>query len=140
MLNTILLSWLCAYLLSYVQLFMTPWTVAHQAPLSIGILQARMLEWVAIPSSRGSIHSRDVSQVSHIADEFFTVWATREALNIGVGSLALLQVIFPTQYSNQGLLHCRWILYQLSYQGRPYHDWSTGNNMILYHENNDTVK
>ena len=31
----------------------TPWTVAHQAPLSMGILQARILEWVALPSSRG---------------------------------------------------------------------------------------
>ena len=30
---------------------MTPWTVAHQAPLSMGILQARILEWVAISSS-----------------------------------------------------------------------------------------
>ena len=37
--------------------------------------------------------------------------------NIGVGSLSLLQRIFPTQESNKGLLHCRWILYQLSYQG-----------------------
>ena len=36
--------------------------------------------------------------------------------NTGVGSLSLLQWIFPTQESNQGLLHCRWILYQLSYQ------------------------
>ena len=36
--------------------------------------------------------------------------------NIGVGSLSLLQQIFPTQESNQGLLHCRQILYQLSYQ------------------------
>ena len=35
----------------------------------------------------------------------------------GEGSLSLLQQIFPTQESNQGLLHCRWILYQLSYQG-----------------------
>ena len=32
----------------------TPWTVAHQAPLSMGILQAKILEWVAMPSSRGS--------------------------------------------------------------------------------------
>ena len=37
--------------------------------------------------------------------------------NTGVGSLALLQGIFLTQESNQGLLHCRQILYQLSYQG-----------------------
>ena len=39
--------------------------------------------------------------------------------NTGVGSLSLLQWIFPTQKSNRGLLHCRWILYQLSYQGSP---------------------
>ena len=37
--------------------------------------------------------------------------------NTGVGSLSLLQRIFSTQESNRGLLHCRWILYQLSYQG-----------------------
>ena len=35
----------------------------------------------------------------------------------GVGSLSLLQQIFPTQESNQGLLLCRWILNQMSYQG-----------------------
>ena len=39
--------------------------------------------------------------------------------NTGVGSLSLLQRIFPTQESNQGLLYCRRILYQLSYQGSP---------------------
>ena len=37
--------------------------------------------------------------------------------NTGVGSLSLLQGIFPTQESNQDLLHCRWIIYPLSYQG-----------------------
>ena len=39
--------------------------------------------------------------------------------NTGVGSLSLLQWIFPTQELNWGVLHCRWILYQLSYQGSP---------------------
>ena len=38
---------------SHVQLFATPWTVAHQAPLSLGISQARILERVATSSSRG---------------------------------------------------------------------------------------
>ena len=37
-----------------------------------------------------------------------------------LGSLSLLQVIFPTQESNWGLLHCRRILYQLSYEGSPH--------------------
>ena len=40
--------------------------------------------------------------------------------NTGVGSPSLLQGIFPTWESNWGLLHCRQILYQLSYQGSPY--------------------
>ena len=39
--------------------------------------------------------------------------------NTGVGSLFLLQGLFLTQESNQGLLHCRRILYQLSFQGSP---------------------
>ena len=39
--------------------------------------------------------------------------------NTGVGSLSLLQGIFPTQGSNPGLLHCMWILYQLSHQESP---------------------
>ena len=39
--------------------------------------------------------------------------------NTGVGSLSLLQGIFPTQGWNPGLPHCRWILYQLSHRGSP---------------------
>ena len=50
---------LCALLLSRVRLFATPWAVAHQAPLSMGILQQRILEWVVMPSSRGSSQPRD---------------------------------------------------------------------------------
>ena len=59
---------------SHVQLFVTLWTVAHQAPLSMEILQARILEWVAMPSSRGSSHPRDrtcISCDSCIVGRFF---------------------------------------------------------------------
>ena len=66
----------CALSLSHVWLFMTPWTIAHQDPLSMGILQARILEWVAIPSSRGSSQLRDWTQISCISGRVFTVWAT----------------------------------------------------------------
>ena len=45
-----------------------------------GILQARILEWVDFPFSRGSSQPRGQTQVSHIAGGFFTSWATREAL------------------------------------------------------------
>ena len=58
---------------------MTPWTV----------LQARILEWVTIPFSRGSSQTRDRIQVSHIAGGFFTIWATREA-NIGILSYPVM--------------------------------------------------
>ena len=47
------------YFCVHVRLFATPWTVALQTPLSMGILQARTLEWVAMSSSRGSSQSRD---------------------------------------------------------------------------------
>ena len=66
------------------------------------ILQARILEWVAYPFSRGSSQPRDQTQVSCIAGGFFTSWATREAHEYC--SLSFLQEIFPTQESNQGLL------------------------------------
>ena len=45
-------------LFNHVRFCATPWTVAHQAPLCMGILQARILEWVAMPSSRGSSRLR----------------------------------------------------------------------------------
>ena len=68
----------CASSLNHVQPFV-PWTAASLAPLSMGILQARILEWVAMLSSRGSSQPRDRTQVSSIAGGFFTSWATREA-------------------------------------------------------------
>ena len=48
------------------------------------IFHARMLEWVAMPSSRGSSQPRDQTQVSHIAGRFFTSWDTRETLRRGI--------------------------------------------------------
>ena len=44
-----------------------------------GISQARILEWVAIPISKGSSQPRDQTWVSRIIGRFFTIWATREA-------------------------------------------------------------
>ena len=66
--------------------FVTPWTLACQAPLSMGILQARILEWVAMPSLKGSSQSRDHNQISCIAGGFFTIWDTREAPRFCLGA------------------------------------------------------
>jgi len=65
---------------SVVTLLVTPWTVAYQAPLSMEFLQAKILEWVAIPFSSGSSWLRDQTWISSIADGFLTVSATREGL------------------------------------------------------------
>ena len=46
----------------------------------MGILQARVLEWVAMPSSRGSSQPRDRTQVSSSAGKFFIILATRDSL------------------------------------------------------------
>ena len=72
-----------------------------------------------LPASRESSQTRNRIQVSHIASRFFTDWATRQAQEYCMGSLSLLQRIFPTQKLNWGLLNCRQIPYQLSYQGSP---------------------
>ena len=48
--------------------------------------------------------------------------------NIGMGSLSLLQGIFPTQWLSPGLPHCRWNIYQLSHKGSPF--WSISINKI----------
>ena len=49
----------------------------------------------------------------------YTAHGTLQARNTGVGSLSLLQAIFPTQELNPGLPHCRLIIYQLSHKGGP---------------------
>ena len=83
------------------------------------ILQARILAWVAFPFSRGFSQPRDRTEVSYIVGRFFTAEPQGKPMNTRMGSLSLLQWIFQTQELNQHLLHCRRILYHLSYQGSP---------------------
>ena len=52
-----------------------------------GILQARILEWVAISYSRASSQLRDQTRVSCIAGRFFTIWATREKVSFKVSEI-----------------------------------------------------
>ena len=59
-------------LLNQVQVFATLWTVAHQASLSVGILQARILEWVEISFTRGSSWPGIKPGSPVLADRFFT--------------------------------------------------------------------
>ena len=104
---------------SRIQLFAAPWTIACQAPLSVRILQARILKWVVMPSFRGSSQPGIKPWSPTLQADFLPSELPRKPKNTGMGSLSLLQWIFLTQELNWGLLHCRWILYQLSYRESP---------------------
>ena len=82
-----------------------------------GILQARILEWVAIPFSRGSSQPRDWTQVSCIAGGFFTRWAIREAhgpffqRNVYLFEIWLCENVTEMVVF---LFHSKWSLYSLN--------------------------
>ena len=90
--------------------------------LSMGILQARILEWVAMPSSRGSSNTKIEPRSPTLQEDSLLSEPWGKPKNIGVDSLSLLQGNFPnsrgsSQVSNWSLLHCRQMFYQLSSQG-----------------------
>ena len=91
-------------LLSHIQLFATPWTIQSK-----GIFQARILEWVAIPFSRGSSQPGIEPRSPALQADCLPAEPQGKFKNTGVGSPSLLQGIFPIQELNWGLLHCRQI-------------------------------
>ena len=81
-----------------------------------GIVQARIMEWVAFPFSRGSwIKPRSPT----VRMDSLPAEPQGKPKNTGVGGLSLFQRIFLTEELNRGLLLCRRLLFQLSYQGNP---------------------
>ena len=98
-----------------------------------GILQARMLEWAAFPFSRRSSQpSEDEPRSLALQADSLPAEPQGKLKNTGVCSLSLCQRILPTQESNRGLLHCRWILYQLSYQGSTWWEVYTLMMIVVY--------
>ena len=83
------------------------------------IVQARILEGIDIPFSRDLPNPGMKLRSLALQVDSLPAEPQGKPKNIGVGNLSLLQRIFPTKESNQNLLHCRQILYQLSYQGSP---------------------
>ena len=110
--------------LNHVRLFATSWTIQ-----SMELLQARILECVAFLFSRGSSQSRDKPRSPPLWAVSLPAEPQEKPKNTGVGSLSLLQRIFPTQESNRGLPHCRQIPYQLSYQGSSVVLWRHLENL-----------
>ena len=108
----------CAQLLSCVQLFVTPWTLACQLSLSKEVF--RQEYWSVWPSPLpGDLpKSRTAPRSLTVQTDSLTSEPPEKPKNTGIGSLSLLQQIFLSQELNWYLLHCRWILNQSSYQGR----------------------
>ena len=86
-----------------------------------GILQAKIRKRVPSFPSPGGLPNPEIEPRSPTLQvDSFPAELQGKLKNIGVGSLPLLQQIFLTQELNWGHLHCRWILYQLTYEGSPY--------------------
>ena len=83
------------------------------------ILQARILEWVAMPSFRDPSNPGIEPRFPTLQVDSLPSEPPEKPKNTGVGSLFLLQGIFPAQESNPGLPHCWWVLYHLSHQRNP---------------------
>ena len=99
-------------LLSHVWLFAMPWTTQTMK-------FSRPESWL-VPSPGHLPNPRIEPRSPSLQEDSLPAEPPGKPKNTGVGSLSLLQQIFPTQESNRGLLHCRWILYQLSYQRSPF--------------------
>ena len=88
--------------LSCVRLLATPWTAAYQTPPPMGFSRQEYCSGLPLPSLMDCIDPWNYPRQ-----------------NTGVGSLSLLQGIFPTQGLNPGIPNCRQTLYQLSHKGSP---------------------
>ena len=105
--------------LSRVRFFVTPWTVAYQAPPSVGFSRQEYWSGLPFPSPGDLPNSGIEPRPPTLQADSLPTESQGKSKNTGVGSLFLLHRIFPIQDSNQGLLHCRQILFQLNYQGNP---------------------
>ena len=104
--------------ISCVRLFATPWTVAYQAPLSMGFSRQEYWSGLPCPSPWDLPNPRIELRSPTLRADSLPVEPPGRPKNTGAGSLSLLQGLFPTQESNWGLLHCRQIHYRLRYQKR----------------------
>ena len=88
-----------------------------QGLYSLWNFPGQTLEWVAFPFSKGSSQPAIEPGSPALQADSLPAEPQGKTKYTGVGKLPFLQRIFPTQESNQGFLHCRQILYHLSYQG-----------------------
>ena len=110
---------LCLGMLSCVQLFVTPWTVARQAPLSMGFSRPEYWSGLPFPPPRDLPDPGIKPRSPTLQADSLPAKPQGKPKNTGVGSLSLLHGIFLSQALNWGLLHCRRILYQLNFLGSP---------------------
>ena len=133
-----------------VQLFVTPWTVACQAPLTVGLLQTRILAWAALGFSRGSSRPRDQTQSPALQAESlpseppgqplaneYTLWShmSWDALRWETFTLPTSGLFPPTQkphsgelwgYSHFSLMSCKYRKNRHRYEKQTCGYWGQG--------------
>ena len=119
----------------HAQLCLTLWNprdITYQVPLPMGL--SRQKCWIGLPFIPPVCFHQVKVKVTVVSgslqpDGLYSPWNS-PGQNTGVGSLSLLQGIFPAQGSNPGLQNCSRILYQLRYQGSPYHCFTINKDKI----------
>ena len=96
-----------------------PLDCTHQAPLQWGFSRQEYWSMLPCPLPVDVPYPGIELRSPTLQEDSLPSKPPGKPKNTGVGSLSLLQGMFPAQESNWGLLHCRWIFYQLSYQGSP---------------------
>ena len=135
MFNLLLIMHLCAVLCLVSQLCLTPQPHGLQlARLLCPCGFSRQEYWSGLPCPPpGDLSNPGIKPRSPaLQADLLPSELPGQPKNTGVGSLSLLQSIFLTQELNHGLLHCRQIPYQLSYQGSPMHLYTYINIFIFY--------
>ena len=104
--------------LSHVQLFATPWTI-----LSMEFSRPEYWSGWPFPSPGYLPNPGIVPRSPALQADSLPAEPPGKPKNTGVDSLCLLMQVFPAQKLNQDLLHCRWVLHQLSCQGNSFLFW-----------------
>ena len=104
---------------SCVWLFATIWTVAYKAPPSMGFSRQEYWKRLPCPPPGDPPNPGTEPRSPALQADFLPSEPPGKPMNTGVGSLSFLQGIFWSQESSWSLLHCGWILYQLSSQRSP---------------------
>ena len=114
-----------AQLLSCVQLFVTPWSVAHQAPVSVGILQARILEWVtgSAGQSKRTFRLQPANRPQYLSGQTGYLWHYNVSKNMYLWKEGRHELkcekCFPKSFITLSCASSLWAVFEFSQNNFP---------------------